>query len=121
MAVEVQGTMIRIPQGDTGAVKFAAEKGKITQEDVGVFTMVRRDGTLILRKMLLPDAEGNAFDMMFTYEDTARIKPDHYEWSFRVVRDGVFDANGRLNGTRSQHTAVLKGRLSVLAVAGGAR
>ena len=121
MAVEVHGTQIRIPQGDTGTVKFVASKGELDHEDLGIFTLARRDGTPMLRKMLSPDMDDKAFHMRFTYEDTAKVRPDGYEWSFRVVRGGTFDANGRLMDTQGQHTAVLNGRLTVLAMAGGVR
>lgn len=121
MAVEVHGTLIRIPQGDTGNVKFVADKGEITGEDKGVFTLARRDGTALLRKILPPDLEAGAFHMAFVYEDTAKLRPDSYEWSFRVVRGGAFDAGGRLNGAQGSHTPVLKGQLTVMEVAGGAR
>ena len=121
MAVEVMGTLIQIPQGDTGAVKFAAESGALTREDVGVFTLARRDGAAILRKQIEADTGDNAFHMMFVHKDTAALSPGAYGWSFRVVRGGVFDAGGRLTDVQGMHTAVLRGRLVVLAVAGGAR
>ena len=120
MAVEVLGNTIRVPQGDTGAVKFLVDEGKVSGEDKGVFTLARRDGTPILRKLIEPNESDNAFHMMLTHEDT-KLKPDAYEWSFRVVRGGVFDASGKLVETQGQHTAILSGRMSVLAVAGGVR
>lgn len=121
MAVEVHGTLIRIPQGDTGNVTFVADRGEIADGDKGVFTLARRDGTALLRKRLPPDPEAGAFHMAFVYEDTAKLRPGSYEWSFRVVRGGAFDANGRLTGAQGSHTAVLKGQLNVMEVAGGAR
>lgn len=119
MAMEVRGTLIQIPQGDTGAVKFVPEKGQISPEDRGIFTLARRDGTPILRKRIEP--EDNAFHMMFVYKDTAALSPGAYEWSFRVARGGAFDAGGKLTDVQGLHTAVIRGRLVVLAVAGGAR
>ena len=121
MAVKVNGTIIQIPQGDTGMVRFVAEEERITTEDRGVFTLARRDGTAILRKLMEPDVERNAFSMMFVYEDTARIRPGGYDWSLRIVRNGVFDGNGRLTAAQGQHTPVMKGRLQILSTAGGAR
>ena len=121
MAVEVSGTMIRIPQGDTGLVRFMADKGEIEQGDTAVFTLAHRGGAAILRKVLEADMEQQAFTMMFVHEDTARLRPDHYEWSLRIVRSGKFDADGRLLDAKGQHTAVLSGRLSVLGYAGGVR
>lgn len=120
MAVEVNGTMIRIPQGDTGNVKFAAD-GDLSDWDKALFTLARRDGSTILRKVLPPDLVGNAFHMAFVYEDTAKLRPDNYEWSLRVVRGGKLDASGRLEDTQVSHTAILRGTLTILSVAGGAR
>ena len=119
MAVEVLGNAIRMPVGDTGAVKFVADSGEAAENDKGVFTLARRDGPAILRKIL--PLNGDAFDMVFVREDTVGLKPDAYEWSFRVVRDGVFDASGRIEDAKGQHTPILKGKLTVLPVAGGAK
>lgn len=121
VAIEISGNTIQIPQGDTGTVKFVAEKGEVTSADKGVFTLAQRSGMAILRKVLLPDMSDNTFHMPFVYDDTAKLRPDNYEWSFRVVRGGTFDASGKLMNVQGQHTAVLKGRLHVLALAGGAR
>ena len=121
MAVEVMGTLIQIPQGDTGAVKFVPVQGTIAAGDMGVFTLAKRDGTPILRKLIEPDEQDNAFHMMFVHKDTALLRPGAYMWSMRVVRGGIFDAGGKLSDAQGMHTAVIRGRLVVLAVAGGAK
>ena len=71
--------------------------------------------------MLSPNDGDNAFHLPFVYSETAGMKPDSYDWSLRVVRDGTFDANGKIVGTQGSHTAILKGKLTILPVAGGAR
>lgn len=121
MAVDVCGTRMRIAQGDTGQVKFVAGPGEIMAQDRAVFTLARREGTAILRKILPPDLEENAFHLAFIHDDTAKLRPDGYEWSLRVVRNGTFDAEGRLTGAQGAHTAVLRGTMDVMKVAGGAR
>lgn len=121
MAVEVLGNTIRIPQGDTGPVTFVPDKGEAAVGDVGVFTLARRSGGAVLRKILPLNESDNSFSMMFVRSDTVSLKPEAYDWSFRVVRGGVFDENGRLIDAQGQHTAVLNGKLAVLAVAGGAK
>lgn len=121
MGVKAYGNLIQIPQGDTGAVKFVFEEGKVSAEDRGVFTLAQHGGLPIMRKILSPNLSDRAFHMMFIHEDTAKLRPGHYEWSMRVVQDGVFDENGRLTSVRGQHTAVLGGILAVLKVAGGAK
>lgn len=121
MAIRVNGTLIQVPQGDTGVVQFAAEKDGITAENRGVFTLAQRNGTAILRKVIEPDMSENAFRMMLNHDDTAALRPGYYDWSFRVVREGTFDAGGRLIDAQQQHTAVLKGRLCVMEIAGGVR
>ena len=121
MAIEVSGTMMRIPQGDTGTVKFAAEAGEISGEDQGVFTLARQGGPAILRKLLEPDLEENAFHMAVVHEDTARLSQGQYEWSLRIVRGGTFDGEGRLTDAQSQNTVVLRGKMNVLSCAGGVR
>ena len=120
MAVEVRGTMIRIPQGDTGNVKFVAD-GELSESDKALFTIARRDGSAVLRKALSVDESDKAFHLPFAYSETARMRPDSYEWSLRVVRGGKLDASGRLEDTQGSHTAILRGTLTILPVAGGAR
>lgn len=120
MSVRVSGNLIQIPQGDTGVVKFVFEEGT-TAEDRGVFTLAQRGGQAIMRKILEPDLNERVFQMTFVHEDTANLGPGSYEWSLRVVRDGAFDASGKLTGLKSLHTAVLGGRLIVLRIAGGAK
>lgn len=120
MAVQASGTQIRIPQGDTGNVKFAAD-GALSDSDRALFTLARRDGGVILRKVLPPDLVGNAFHMAFVYEDTSKLRPDNYEWSLRVVRGGVLDSSGKLTDAQGSHTPILRGTLTIQSVAGGAR
>ena len=121
MAVQVHGNAIRMPQGDTGCVKFVPENGEVHEDDKGVFTLTRRNGPAILRKILPLNASSGVFDMAFVHEDTASLKPDDYAWSFCVVREGEFDAVGRLTAAQMKHTPILMGKLTVMAVAGGAK
>lgn len=121
MAIDVMGNMIRMPVGDTGTIKFVAEEGSLSESDKGIFTLARRDGTAILRQILPPDMEANAFHMLLAYEDTAKLRPDSYEWSFAIVRDAVFDTSGKLIDVKGKHTAVLSGKLNIMPVAGGRR
>lgn len=119
MAVEVLNErVIRLPQGDTGVVRFVAE-APVSSEDKGVFTLARRNGAAILRKILPIDADGESFVMAFTHEDTANLRPDRYEWSFRIVRSAT--AGGELAGIERQGTPIRAGRLIVARVAGGVR
>lgn len=120
MAVDVMGLHIRIPQGDTGMVKFEADN-PLEPECRALFTLTRRNGGVLLRKVLVPDEEGHAFCLPFVYSDTAAMKPDTYDWSIRVVYGGVLDGQGRLLDTQFSHTEVLCGRFTLLPVAGGAR
>ena len=120
MAVEAFGTQIRVPQGDTGNVKFVAD-GALDSSDRALFTLARRNGGVILRKVLTPDVNDHAFHMAFVHSETASMRPDSYEWSLRIVRGGVLDGDGRITDTQGSHTAILRGTLVVLPVAGGAR
>ena len=121
MAVEVYGSTICMPQGDTGCVKFVPEGGEVRDNDKGIFTITRRNGPALLRKILPLNSSSRVFDMAFTHEETAGMKPDDYEWSFSLVRDGEFGADGRLTTAQMKHTPILKGKLTVLPVAGGAK
>lgn len=121
MAVEAMGMQIRIPQGDTGVVKFTYDKGEVSGEAKALFTIANRNGIIILRKVLRPDENESEFHLPFTYEETANLKPDSYDWSLRVVENGAFDANGKIVSAKASHTPVLCGKLTILPVAGGAK
>lgn len=121
MAVEAMGTQIRIPQGDTGTVKFVYDKAGLTGDARALFTVANRNGGTILRKVLSPDEKERAFHLPFAYEETANLKPDSYDWSLRVVENGTFDTNGKIRSATASNTVVLCGKLTILPVAGGAR
>ena len=121
MSVDVHGISICVPQGNTGLVMFTVEGAELTDEDRGIFTVVRRDGVPLLRKILPPGESENAFLLPFTYEDTATLKPDIYNWSFRVVSEGAFDEKGHLMDAVHHCTAVPNGILNVQEVTGGTR
>ena len=121
MAVEALGVQIRIPQGDTGCVKFVYEAGKVDAEDRALFTVATRSGTPVLRKVLTPDDMESAFHLPFVYEETSVMRPDTYEWSLRVIRGGELDNDGRIVSVQHSQTAILKGRLTILPVPGGAK
>lgn len=120
MAVEAMGNTIRMPQGDTGVVKFVPDKREIASDDRALFTVVNRSGATLLRKVLSPDDDG-VFRLPFVYDDTARMKPDTYEWSIRVVHNATLDASGKIVSVDTMHTPVTLGKMVVLTVAGGAR
>ena len=120
MAVEAMGMQIRIPQGDTGSVKFTYDKGEVAAEDRALFTVANANGGAILRKVLAPNNSDLAFHLPFTYEETAVMRPGRYDWSLRVIRDGTLDASGKITAVKGSHTAILRGKLTILPVAGGA-
>jgi hypothetical protein len=113
------GNMIRIPQGDTGATKFVCTGGKIDDTERALFTVVR-DSTIVMRKILEPDKDGS-FPLTITHEESAKLQPDTYGWSLRLVGDGTFDASGKIVSAKSCHTPVLAGKLVVMPVEGGAK
>jgi len=121
MAVEAMGMQIRIPQGDTGTVKFVCDKGDVSHSDRALFTIANRNGAAILRKVLSLNESDSAFHLPFTYEETAALKPDSYDWSLRVVSEGILDISGKIRDAKASHTPVLCGKLMILPVAGGAR
>ena len=121
MAVQVNGTLIQIPQGDTGVVKFVYADAGIAATQRALFTAASRNGSAILRKVLSADEHAGAFYLPFVYADTATMKPDTYDWSLRLISGGMLDENGKIMSAQGSHTAVLRGRLMILPVAGGAR
>ena len=121
MAVEVLGTQIRVPQGDTGAVKFVCNPGVIADSDRAMFTVSTRNGGVVMRKVLSPQIENIEFHLPLVFSDTSAMRPDTYEWSLRIVRGGTFGENGKILSADGINTPVIKGRMTIIPVAGGAR
>lgn len=118
--VEIYGNTIRIPRGDTGAIRFRVTGAEMTDEHRGVFTLAARGNMPLLRKVIAPG--DNRFEMMFVHEDTASLRAGEYGWSFRVVRGAAFDEKGRYTDPpENQDTPIREGRLLVLEVKGGVR
>lgn len=121
MAVEIRGTTICMPCGETDPVRFEITEGEITEEDRGVFTIAEKSGKPLLRKIIAPNEERTGFDMMFTFDDTAEMRAGGYEWSFRVVKDAQIGDNGKIERLKTQQTPIARGELRLMGPAGGAK
>lgn len=121
MALEIFGTTVYMARGETSPVRFEVTEGEIYAEDRGVFTIAKKSGEPVLRKIIEPDTQENAFLMMLVFEDTADLRAGAYDWSFRVVRNARFDEAGRIEEAQMNNTVIAEGELRLERVAGGAR
>lgn len=112
---DVLGRTIRISRGDTGLIRFAAEGVDLTEKDLCVFTVRRRNGGTVLEKVIEP--EENAYLIPFTNEDT-EIPVDDYEWDIRIALDAVTDNTGRVTGGREIITPWAPATLKIVKAVG---
>lgn len=113
---EVHGNCIRISAGDTGVIRFEAEGIELTPSDRAVFTVKRRGGGAVIRKIVEP--EGNAILVPFVNGDTEKLHADSYEWDIRYVLDAQLDGRGEVTDGREVITPFAPGNLQVMKVVG---
>ena len=121
MAIQIVGSTIKLPKGETDLLKFKINGAEITEQHRAVFTLARQSGEAVLRKVLPPDVEAQTFGMMFVYTDTADLKTGAYDWSLRVFLDLKIGEDGRIEDARGQATLEDRGRFVLEQIAGGAR
>ena len=113
---KVCGRTIQVSQGDTGVLHFDVEDMPLGKRDRAVFTVKKRTGGVIMRKIAAP--EGNVFRIPFVNADTQSWKPDTYEWDLRIVLDPVYGAGGDVTDGREVITPFPPGALMVMKVVG---
>lgn len=113
---DVLGRTIRISRGDTGVIRFLADGIELTANDLCVFTVKRRSGSVVMEKVIAP--EENAYFIPFTNEETERMQADDYLWDIRIALDAVTDDTGRVTGGREVLTPWAPGVFKIVKVVG---
>lgn len=115
---ELNGTRIRLTQGDTGILTLNDVAGEhvFTDADRAVFTVRKPGGTLVTDMVLTPEADGTV-RIPFTNDLTDGWKPGDYRWDVRYVLGAVMD-NGRVVDGNEVITPMLPGVLTILEAVG---
>lgn len=105
---EINGTRIRLTQGDSGLLTIAVSGVQLTDNDRAVFSMCKalrgdgrwkKMGAAFLEAVLTPDIKRNVFQMPFVPGDTEKWPIGRYLWDVRVYLDAV-EENGRVTDAR---------------------
>lgn len=99
----VNGNVIQLSRGDTGAVKFTADatiygtgqKYHFGERDRALFT-IRNMSTGQTVKEKVHTITNDEFVVYFKNADTDQITPGTYTWDVRYVLNAHFDETGRL-------------------------
>ena len=113
---ETNGRTIRLSAGDTGLIGFEVEDVQLTEEDLAVFTVRRRNGELMMEKVLTP-AE-NVYKLPFLNQDTEKWREGEYMWDLRIVMGAQTDAQGHVANGREVITPFAPGVLRIVKVVG---
>lgn len=115
---ELNGTRIRLTQGDTGILTITAKESDhvFTEADKAVFTARKQSGALLVEMMLQPEADGRV-QIPFASDLSDNWKPGDYKWDIRYVIDAVIE-NGRVVDGREVITPMTPGTLTIVEAVG---
>lgn len=97
---ELNGTRIRLTQGDTGILTITAQASDhvFTDADKAVFTARKQSGSLLVEMVLQPEADGRV-QIPFTSDLSDGWKPGDYKWDIRYVIGAVMENERVVDGT----------------------
>lgn len=92
----VEGTVISLSRGDTGAIKFIADTDYTFEtEDRALFSIKNGVGEVVKQSAFELD-ENKAFVVTFFNADTDNLAPGTYNWDVRYVIHPYYDSQGRI-------------------------
>lgn len=86
------------------------------EKDLAVFTVRRRNGELMMEKVLTP--EGNVYRVPFLNADTERWREGEYLWDLRIALDAQTDEQGHVTDGREVVTPFAPGVIRIERVVG---
>lgn len=115
---ELDGTRIRLTQGDTGILTINAKASEhvFTDADKAVFTARKQSGSLLVEMVLQPEADGRV-QIPFTSDLSDGWKPGDYKWDIRYVIGAVME-NGRVVDGAEVITPMTPGTLTIVEAVG---
>lgn len=95
---ETNGRTIRLSGGDTGIIQFEVCGAQVRDGDLAVFTVRRRNGEMMLEKVIAP--QENVYKVPFLNADTDTWREGEYVWDLRIALDASTDADGHVTDGR---------------------
>ena len=92
----VEGKVITLSRGDTGAIKFTAEtEYSFESNDRALFSIKNGVGEVVKQSAFELD-ENKAFVVTFFNADTDNLPPGTYNWDVRYIINPYYDAEGNI-------------------------
>ena len=92
----VEGFVITLSRGDTGALKITAETDyTFAANDRALFSVKNNNGEVV-KQAAFPLDENKAFVVTFFNADTDRLAAGGYTWDVRYIINPYYDAAGNI-------------------------
>lgn len=92
----VEGNVITLSRGDTGAIKIVADtEYAFSSDDRALFSIKNGVGEVV-KQSAFPLDENKAFDVTFFNSDTDSLAAGGYSWDVRYIIHPYYDAEGRI-------------------------
>lgn len=92
----VEGYVITLSRGDTGAIKFTANTDYVFEpEDRALFSVKNAIGEVV-KQSAFPLDENKSFTVVFYNHDTDTLAAGSYQWDVRYVINPYYDTSGNI-------------------------
>ena len=92
----VEGYIITLSRGDTGAIKFIANtEYEFQSEDRALFSVKNAVGEVVKQQVFELDPD-NAFVVTFFNQDTDTLAAGSYSWDVRYIINPYYDSQGNI-------------------------
>ena len=93
---DVNGYVITLSRGDTGAIRFTAQTDYAFDEnDRALFSIKNAVGDMV-KQMAYPLDENKSFVVSFFNSDTDNLAAGSYSWDVRYIIHPYYDASGKI-------------------------
>lgn len=93
---KVDGYLITLSRGDTGAIKIIADTDyTFSETDRALFSVKNAVGEIVKQQAFALDAS-NSFTVTIFNSDTDSLSPGSYTWDVRYVINPYYDSNGNI-------------------------
>ena len=92
----VEGLVITLSRGDTGAIKFTADTDyNFSEDDRALFSVKNAVGEVVKQQAFELD-ENKAFVVSFFNSDTDNLAAGSYSWDVRYIVHPYYDESGKI-------------------------
>ena len=93
---DVDGYVITLSRGDTGAIKFTADTDyTFESNDRALFSVKNAIGEVV-KQIAFPLDENKSFAVTFYNRDTDSLSAGTYQWDVRYIINPYYDAQGNI-------------------------